>query len=1138
MKKYISLHIFPLIFMLLASWSGAMALPLTHYASSSRLASGRWVKISVEESGLYRITPEQLRSWGFSQPEKVHVFGYGGTRIPDELNATNYVDDLPAVQQISDGRGIVFYANGPEEWVQTYIGYMHRVSNIYTTEGYYFLSDVALEEDRVPGIPTFGVAELAPGAERVFLEHFQYEQELSQPGEAGYTLVGESFLSQPTRKISFSTPDAVSDTTAYVEITTAVKSSVATSLSVSINGQALPANSSDQISATANSSYVAAGVYTSRHEFPYQGSKAEVSISMRNAGSLQGAWLDYAALSYYRHLRLPADGVLSFSSSSPSLCLEGQDVTVWDVTSSSEISQMRTLSQSGLTAWTNDYHGQRSYVAFSSSAKLPSPKFVKVMQNQDLHAHAPVDMVIISIPAVMQSAERIAQMHRQEENPLSVRVVNVEDIYNEFSSGMPDVSGLRKYLKMLYDRGNSADSLASLKYVLLMGRATTDNRHLLSGTRGLAGLTIPVWMGGSEKFQFSDNDAYGTDDFISMLADGSGTRLGSDDLSVAVGRIPATSASQAKSCVDKMEQYLNRSKKTSWKNHFLFQCDTGDEGIHAKQTNAMIADMHAADNLQSLSWRVYADCYEQESGIYKGAREDLYRMLDEGVIWWTYIGHANNHTISHGGIVTYNDLNNMFLSKVPVLFAATCDFLRWDSNTTSGGEILFFERYGGVIALISATRPVYISDNGYLTRAMGRAMQRRNPDGTLPRLGEIYRTAKNNLLSSVGTKVSSTNRLRYVFMGDPAMPMIMPGNIVTLDSIDGNPLGADSDLTIPALGRPIFSGSVRNPQGEVISDFNGNIEVTLYDAEESHSTLDADPETRVTYDEQGSKIFVGIASVKDGRFSIQATVPTEIADNFRPASLNMYAYSTSDSREAIGVNRDFYVYGIDAAAPADTIAPEIEYMVLNHDTFRPGDTVNDSPMLIARVSDNVGLNISTAGVGHQMTATLDRIENYTNVSLYFTPSADTPGSGTINFPLEGLTDGAHTLRLRVWDTAGNSTSREIDFFVQQGLAPKIFDIYTDTNPASTEANFYISHNRPDQMLTVKISVYNLVGKPVWTGSATGVAEMFTSAPVTWDLRDSSGRRVPRGIYLYRAEITDQSGQNYDTGSRRIAVTAR
>jgi hypothetical protein len=192
-------------------------------------------------------------------------------------------------------------------------------------------------------------------------------------------------------------------------------------------------------------------------------------------------------------------------------------------------------------------------------------------------------------------------------------------------------------------------------------------------------------------------------------------------------------------------------------------------------------------------------------------------------------------------------------------------------------------------------------------------------------------------------------------------------------------------------------------------------------------------------------------------------------------------------------------------------------------------------MAIAQISDNRGINMSMAGIGHQLILVLDGSKTYSDVSNYYTPASDGSISGTINYPISELTAGNHTLSLRVWDTDGNSETASLDFVVKENIAPKIYEVWTDCNPASTEANFYISHDRPDQMATVTITVYNLLGQPVWTKSVTGMSDMFTSAPVTWDLCDAAGRRVQRGIYVYRASITCD-GTTYNTESKRIAVT--
>ncbi|MDE6134410.1 MAG: hypothetical protein K2F79_02410, partial [Muribaculaceae bacterium] len=229
--------------------------------------------------------------------------------------------------------------------------------------------------------------------------------------------------------------------------------------------------------------------------------------------------------------------------------------------------------------------------------------------------------------------------------------------------------------------------------------------------------------------------------------------------------------------------------------------------------------------------------------------------------------------------------------------------------------------------------------------------------------------------------------------------------------------------------------------------------------------------------------------------------------------------------------------GYDESAPADNTPPVIESLVLNHSSFKNGGTVNDSPMLIASIRDDIGINVSTAGVGHQMLAIIDGTRTYADLSNFYTPAGDGTPSGVINYPFENLQPGAHTLQLRVWDTSGNPATADLRFYVEQNLAPKIYDVYTDSNPASEQASFYLSHDQPDAMATVTVSVYNLIGRPIWSSSVTGKSDMFTTVPITWDLTDGAGRRVSRGIYIYRATITTD-GQTFETASKRIAVTAR
>ena len=231
--------------------------------------------------------------------------------------------------------------------------------------------------------------------------------------------------------------------------------------------------------------------------------------------------------------------------------------------------------------------------------------------------------------------------------------------------------------------------------------------------------------------------------------------------------------------------------------------------------------------------------------------------------------------------------------------------------------------------------------------------------------------------------------------------------------------------------------------------------------------------------------------------------------------------------------------GIDGSALLDTIPPVIEYARLNHSGFTDGSTVNTRPLLLARVTDNTAINLSSSGIGSIMTVKIDGNRTLSDVSTYYTPETIAEGAaGTIAYPLPELTDGSHTLELRVCDTSGNDATATLNFYVSSDTRPEIFDIYTDTNPASTQARFYIIHDRPEAMLTVEMEIYDMHGRRVWSGKTTGRSGLPGSEALTWDLRDSGGRRVGRGIYIYRAIITDDSGRSARSIAKRLAVTAR
>ncbi len=1129
---------------LLCCTIAAHAFPTGHYAASSRLAQGRWVKIKVTQSGIHEITADDARAWGFADLSNLHVFGTGGP-ISEALTA-DIPDDLPQLPTVRTSSRLLFYAQGSTRWTAGTLDVPFlQVQHPYSSEMYYLVTDDRRFSDTEPERATN-----SPDGTQVttFTEHICHETDIVNPGETGRIYLGEDFLSRPTQTFAFNLTDRVSGTEVIVHSSFGTKIITgSTKLTFQQNNNNLPTVNNDGAAFTTATQDDPYQLIRSTKRFtPSDGNQLNYTIKAAYSGNVSLARIDFVTVNYTRRLALSA-GRLAFdinhSAANVQVNIAGATAVtqVWDVTQPWKPIVMATVASTDGVRFSPVESNLRNYIAFNTEGvTYPRPSQVGVVANQNLHAMPTPDMLIISPPEYIEQAQRIADMH-QSRDSMRVTVVNHNLIFNEFSGGTPDVLAYRMLCKMLYDRG--ADSTGHrLQYLLLMGKGVYDNRLLSPTIRALNAPMLLLWEkeGGN-----SHSGSYCSDDIIATLDDDTPAIFYRNPLSIAVGRMPVKSVAEAKIAVDKLINYVTKPDYGVWKTQMLNVADDENEGIHMQQSDADIAAFKENGGSDMFYNRVYLDAYQAVSSganrTYPQATAKQFNTLRSGVLWWNYTGHSGPHAMTDNGLLRHSDLNTKFYYKhLPILFGATCDFAMFDGSDESAGETLFLNPRGGVIALVCPPRQVTISGNGPLNVSVARNTFIR--DNQKPRrLGDIIRLGKNNNISR------DENRARFFIFGDPAMPLPYPEHKIIVDSLVG---ARETDTH----GRDIFCGRqtmtvrghIADINGNRIERFNGSITSTVYDYEQSVTSNGNGKGIRYTYLDRTNRLAISIDSVRNGQFSARITLPSELLprevdsitlyDNFSPSLISMYAYSATDSLEAMGHYDNFIIYGYDDQTVTDTIGPEISYFGLNSENFKDGDQVNESPQVIAAISDNTGINYSTAGIGHSMTLTLDGNTSYNDLLDYFTPrSVDTGQSGTLAYKLNDLAEGPHTLRLRAWDVFNNVGEKTISFTVVKGLKPEIFEVYATSSPASVETTFYVKHNRPDALLQVTIEVFNLMGKLVWSTSQSGTSDTYTSFPITWNLSDASGRRLPRGIYIYRATISTD-GIQQSTKSKKLAIT--
>lgn len=219
----------------------------------------------------------------------------------------------------------------------------------------------------------------------------------------------------------------------------------------------------------------------------------------------------------------------------------------------------------------------------------------------------------------------------------------------------------------------------------------------------------------------------------------------------------------------------------------------------------------------------------------------------------------------------------------------------------------------------------------------------------------------------------------------------------------------------------------------------------------------------------------------------------------------------------------------------DNDGPEIKEFYIDSPSFTDGSIVSLSPTVFADLFDVSGINISEAGIGHNMTLTLDGKKVYDDLYLYFDPD-DTSTGGKVAYPLTGIEPGRHELSLTVWDNANNSSTSSLAFNVKAGWLPTISNLTTDVNPASSSVTFIVDTDAGSNSEKCLIEVFDLMGKRVWSDEA-GSMSRGVPVGISWNLHDNSGARVPRGIYLYRATVRTAEGAEI-TKTNKLAVTAQ
>ena len=1100
------------------------------YAASSLLSSGQWYRIAVLSDGIYRIDFSRVRELGLANPSNPRIFCnnsgqlsyYNNDLAPDDLREIPIYTFTGTDGIFNEGDYLLFFGKGTHRWIydeksKEYDFLRHN----YSDTAFYFITSGSSSGTgkRISTLaePSLPANWFSSQSDALFIHEVENENLLKSGREWFQQILnldinpGFKDLNTTERlrfKIRVAARAAGTTTFSLLEGTTLKKS-------IQVQGINLYNYTGTQAQIVADT-----GSFKPLSSSP----SFQLKFSVNGEPGAKG-WVDYVQLkgrrtsSFSGELTQYSDYKSVYPGRITDFIIKSQvnDVIIWDISDPASPKQVRYNKLGENITFKAASDSLKTFVVFTASnAVIPSIRST-VIQNQDLHGSEPADMIILTHSLFRTFAEKLAEIHSENSGLISL-IITPEQIYNEFSGGIPDIAAIRNFVRMKYMKQSGTDH--PLKYLLLFGDGSYENKSLPPNNPNFI-LTYQ-----SQNSNILVN-SFTSDDFYGLLDDGEGEADGTED--IGIGRLPVSDTTQAGIIISKIKKYLDPVNMGDWKNVIAITADDEDGNAHmsdAEGLASVIRDSVPEYNIE----KIYLDAFKQTTSVTGQSYPDVNKAINDrmnaGCLIFNYVGHGSENGLAHEGVIKPEDINLWKNEgKLPLFITATCEFSRFDdaelnvatrelSGKPSAGEMVLLNKDGGAIALMSTTRVVYSAPNFFLNRNIFNYAFSLDEAGNTLRLGDIIRIAKNK-------SGNGPNKRNFSLLGDPALKLAYPwhGKVVT-DSVNSASVTEKTD-TIKALSLVTVSGHIEDKNGLVLNSFNGVVSPLVYDKESKIKTLANDGGQTFEFNLRNSIIFSGKTMAKNGRFSFTFIVPRDINYSYGNGKISYYAFDNKDDMN--GSFNNIIIGGFSTTAVLDTSGPVIR-LFLNDTLFRNGGITDKSPKLFAIIEDKGGINTTGSGIGHDITGLLEK-DNHRSFVLnnYYTNDFDNYSRGTILYNLQDLEQGSHSLTVKAWDNFNNSSEETISFFVESGDKFILKNLINYPNPFFAETKITGDHNRPDTELEVTINIFNLNGRIIKVIKTMVLSTGYSIPPVIWDGNDDGGRRVGKGIYPYTVTVRASEG---------------
>jgi hypothetical protein len=1104
---------------------------------------GPFFKVAVEKPGVYKISRDHIKKMGFDpskiDPAGIRIYGSAGGMLPQANNQSipdNFQQLAIYVSGQDDGKFdkndfILFYADGPDaaqfDLSKNLFSYSN---NLYSDKNFYFFT-VADDKTGKRITDTENLTGTFPLI-TTFDDYFYHEVDETNILQSGREWYGEPFGLTTELPLKFDVAGIVPNSEIHIVSSVLGQSYADASFRLNMNGTDV---GEQPILPIVSATYSSKG-YARRDTIVISESgvgaasrsEQQFTYTFNKASGYSQGYLDFLLLSFKRNLSLYGDQTIftsaeSFSNNTSTFQLSSSDesLMIWDITEHNNVKNQVYSTNSGIASFSTQTNQLKKYIAFNSNA--PAPEFIGEVEPPYLHTLATPNFVIVTNPLFKSEAQRLAD-HRSNYSNISTLVVTTDQIYNEFSSGRQDVSAIRNFMRMLYNSNPSA-----LKSLLLFGKGTFDYKNKFADNTNFVATY-------ESRNSIHPLQTYSSDDFFGFLEESEGSWNESPaqnhTLDIGVGRLPVTTPAQAKSVVDKIIQYDTDSKNAGyWRKEIVFVADDGSNSdgwtslhqVQADNLASLAESLETGIDTKKLFMGTYHKTLSAGAEAVPQMADDIERAFQNGALIINYTGHGSEKIWADESVFSPTNIDHLENHLYPFLVTATCEFGRQDDPfQTSSAELCVIKPNGGAIGMVTTARPVNSTTNFDLNQAFYNALFTRSEG--YPDMGEVFRRTKNNSISGVSNR-------NFSLLGDPTLKLAIPEDVIHVTSVKTEN-GSD---TLKALSKVVVQGQIENFAGEKLSQYTGILEAALFDKETDFVTIGRN-KPAFNYKEWHNILFRGQATIADGAFQFEFILPKNISYAIAEGKLSLYASDSSANRDAKGFSRDFKIGGSEQNPVADNTPPQID-LFIGDESFVNGGVATSDSWLIGKLHDDSGINISDYGIGNSLIAILDNDVETFVLNEYYIADADDYSSGTIRFPLKGLSPGKHTITVKAWDVYNNPAEGRVDFVVTEGQALVIESFGTYPNPSHDNTTFFFTQNRSGDDLEAHLFIYTATGNLMNAVQIPVLqSEYHTDLIELADLiktpnQGAQSEKLPAGIYF--AKLVVRSLAN---GSKNEQVT--